>query len=96
MLSSSLVTSIIWFPKMSRGNRNANDVDSGKLVFEFASPEAAAHFKSWLCESGEQDYWNWMEVREEEEDSDITGCDFDYWSGDVVKVKCGRITKKNP
>lgn len=66
------------------------DTKSNRLVFEFDSPEAANHFKHWLCGAGEQDYWNWMEYREEEEDGDITGRDFDYWNGELIKVKCGR------
>lgn len=64
---------------------------SNKLTFVFSSPEAANHFKTWLCESGEQQYWEWMEYRESEEDGDITALDFDYWTGtDEIPAKCGR------
>ena len=48
------------------------------LVIKFASKEAADHFASWLCGSGEQQYWQWMECREEEEDGDITATSFHY------------------
>ena len=65
-------------------------VEGNNLTFEFDNPKAAQHFKIWLCEAGEQDYWTWMECREQEEEGDITGLDFDYWNGDMVKVKCGR------
>ncbi len=48
------------------------------LIIRFASDEAADHFASWLCESGEQSYWDWMQVREEEEPGDITALSFGY------------------
>ena len=49
-----------------------------KLVIEFDSPEAREHFASWLCGAGEQDYWGWMECREQEEKGDITATQFHY------------------
>jgi hypothetical protein len=53
--------------------------DKTTITIEVANPEAARHFAVWLCESGEQDYWNWMEYREqEEEDDDITILSFHY------------------
>lgn len=52
---------------------------SVKLVIEFDNEEAAYHFGSWLCGSGEQNYWQWMEYREEEEEGDITAF-FEYHS----------------
>lgn len=48
------------------------------LVIKFASKEASDHFASWLCGSGEQQYWQWMECREDEEDGDITATSFHY------------------
>lgn len=68
------------------------EVDSSELVFKFDNPRAAHHFKVWLCEAGEQDYWGWMEYREEDEAGDITGREFDYWKGNTIEVKCGRQT----
>jgi hypothetical protein len=44
----------------------------------FANEEAAHHFAIWLCESGEQQYWEWMEYREREEKGDITAVSFHY------------------
>lgn len=50
-----------------------------KLTIEFDNQEAAHHFAIWLCESGEQQYWEWMGYREEdEEDGNITATSFDY------------------
>jgi len=49
-----------------------------KLTIEFANQKALRHFAVWLCESGEQAYWQWMEVREEEEEGDITATSFHY------------------
>lgn len=72
-----------------------------KVTFEFDNAEAADHFASWLCEQGEQDYWNWMEYRESEESGNITGTHFDYHSGCfdegadpeslLIPVSCGRL-----
>lgn len=48
------------------------------LVIRFASAKAARHFALWLCESGEQGYWQWMECREREEPGNITARAFHY------------------
>lgn len=48
------------------------------LQIKFANEAAAAHFALWLCESGEQQYWDWMEYRESEEEGDITATSFHY------------------
>ncbi len=49
------------------------------ITIQFANEKAAEGFAIWLCESGEQDYWNWMEVQEEdEEEGDITAISFHY------------------
>lgn len=55
-----------------------NDSKETTLKIVFANEEVAMHFASWLCGSGEQQYWRWMEYREEEEDGDITAIDFEY------------------
>ena len=49
-----------------------------KLTIEFDSPEAARYFALWLCESGEQQYWQCMEVLEEGEEGNITATSFHY------------------
>ena len=36
------------------------------LTIEFPNQESATAFASWLCNSGEQSYWEWMEYRNEE------------------------------
>lgn len=51
-----------------------------RLTFEFDNFESAEHFAYWLDGSGEQDYWQWMKYREQEEDGDIT-VSFDYHKG---------------
>lgn len=54
---------------------------SNDITVKFATKEAAHHFALWLCESGEQSYWDWMRYREEEEESatgDITAVSFHY------------------
>jgi len=56
------------------------------LQIKFANEAAAAHFALWLCEGGEQDYWDWMEYREREEEGDITAIEFDY-HGEEDKTK---------
>lgn len=48
------------------------------LIIKFANKKAAHHFASWLCESGEQHYWNWMEYRENEKVGNITATEFHY------------------
>lgn len=75
-----------------RGSKPLKEGVGTELTFKFATPEAAAHFKSWLDGSGEQSYWDWMRDREDEEKGvNITGLRFDYHSGSVVDVKTGRI-----
>jgi len=80
-----------------------------KLTIEFDSKEAAKHFASWLCGSGEQSYWIWMESREEEEKGNITATTFDYWNTQTnedgtkkygkfmedttIRTVCGRLKK---
>jgi hypothetical protein len=56
------------------------------ISIRFANAKAAHHFAVWLCEAGEQDYWQWMEIREEEEEGDITAVIFDY-HGEEDKTK---------
>ena len=37
--------------------------DVPELLIRFPSVAAASAFKFWLCNSGEQAYWDWMEFR---------------------------------
>lgn len=48
-----------------------------KLTFDFPTPAARGEFITWLCESGEQSFWQWCEVDQEERPA-VT---FDYWNG---------------
>ena len=73
------------------------NVTSKELVFKFDNAKMAEHFKIWLCEQGEQDYWIWMEYREQEEEGIITAYDFDYWKGNTIIAAYGREQDgKNP
>lgn len=49
-----------------------------KLTIEFDSQSCLEHFASWLCNSGEAQYWEWMEYREQEESGNITATQFHY------------------
>lgn len=63
-----------------------------KVEINFSNRKAAEHFMSWLSGKGEQDYWNWMEYREEEEPGPITATSFDYDQRKlVIKTECGRL-----
>ena len=73
-----------------------------EITFKFDNEDAAQHFLLWLCESGEQDYWMWMEYREQEEDGQITVLSFDYHGGlsgydnfgkHPIVATCGRMSK---
>ncbi len=57
------------------------------LKIEFANQKALKHFASWLCGSGEQQYWDWMESQEQVEIGDITAVDFDYHNEDKSKAQ---------
>lgn len=73
------------------------------VTIEFSNEAAAKHFASWLCGSGEQQYWDWMEIREsemdEDDEGDITAINFDYHSlndnkfGVKIKTECGRLNR---
>jgi len=70
-----------------------------KIIFD--NVNAADHYLHWLCGQGEQDYWLWMEYREQEEDGDITATRFDYFNGTktfakdlTILARCSRLDKK--
>jgi hypothetical protein len=49
------------------------------ITIEFDNRRAAHHFAAWLCGSGEQEYWQWQEYREQDEDKgNITAVEFHY------------------
>jgi hypothetical protein len=45
-------------------------------VFRFETQEQRDAFVTWLCERGEQDYWQWMASDPEKEANTV---DFNYW-----------------
>lgn len=51
------------------------------LKIEFSNRKAMEHFARWLCGSGEQEYWTWMECQESNEPDakDITATRFEYF-----------------
>ena len=65
-----------------------------KITIEFESDEAAMYFARWLCDAGEQNYWDWMGYRESEDHRVVS---FDYWGGDdgqfmhdwTIRTECG-------
>ena len=61
------------------------------LKITFDSDAAREHFRIWLCGQGEQDYWMWMECREQEEEGNITATRFDYSLKDMISTECGRM-----
>lgn len=75
------------------------------LSIEFDNDEALHHFAIWLSEQGEQDYWQWMEYREDVEDGDITAIKFNYHAGrrhpvdatflsdNTIRTTAGRMDK---
>ena len=68
--------------------------DKIDVKISFANKKAAKHFIIWLCEQGEQDYWTWMEYREQEEDGKITATKFDYDMKNLtVETTVGRLDK---
>lgn len=63
------------------------DTDKKTLTFNFDSVEDANIFKSWLCGSGEQDFWMWEECRLQEADQDASKLSkFDYWNKEDTAV----------
>jgi hypothetical protein len=48
------------------------------LTIEFDNQEALKHFALWLCESGEQAYWDWMREVEYQEDGNVSATSFSY------------------
>jgi hypothetical protein len=70
-----------------------------KIIIEYDSEEerhAGEHFLHWLCGQGEQDYWLWMEYREQENvDGKITLTSFHYnFEKLFAKPKIGRLDER--
>lgn len=65
------------------------------VTIKFKTKEAAEDFSSWLCEAGEQDYFQWAEIRESEDPDLKTAQEFNYGKADkkgniVVTTEEGR------
>lgn len=75
-----------------------SDIKCNKdLVIKFENDAAATAFAVWLCEQGEQYYWEWME-RSEEDDScpNLTALSFNYHDADGnISTKCGRLDTRD-
>jgi hypothetical protein len=72
-------------------------MNNSVVTINFDSPHAAKHFASWLSGQGEQDYWIWMEEREQETSDVITARRFDFdWKSDnpVITAPCERMDKE--
>ncbi len=67
---------------------NNREVSDSDLIIKFPNKEAADFFASWLCNSGEQNYWEYMTYREEEfpNEKNITAISFHY-HGEEDKTK---------
>ena len=66
-----------------------------QVKINFDNDKVAKHFMNWLSGQGEQDYWLWMECREQEEASDITATNFDNELKTLnVNTHCSRLDKK--
>ena len=69
------------------------------ITIKFENEKAALHFAHWLCGQGEQNYWTWMEYREQEEAGDITAREFVYHKDNEfvpdgeINVVLGRISE---
>lgn len=72
-----------------------------QLVMDFDNEDALKHFALWLCEAGEQDYWEWMKARELEQGGHITAVQFHYHEGgsfianNKITAECGRLDSED-
>lgn len=64
------------------------------VTINFANAKAAKHFVAWLDGQGEQNYWVWMECREQEEKGDITATHFAYDRSLNVETTVSRLDRR--
>lgn len=71
-------------------------MNNSTVKIEFINHDAARYFINWLSGQGEQDYWEWMQYREEESDEEaMTATQFGYSSDELtVTTICSRLDKK--
>lgn len=73
-------------------NSKWDEKNSIKIFFN--NHKAVQHFMSWLDNQGEQDYWMWMEEREQKEGGNITAVRFEYDHKMLaIFAHCSRIDK---
>jgi len=60
------------------------------LTFKFSSKKSRDAFATWICNCGEQDYWNYCQPEGEPWDSHGQAVNFDYWSnrGEYNHLQC--------
>lgn len=61
---------------------NKRLADENDLIIKFPTREDALEFASWLCNSGEQDFWNYQD---ESVDDIRPTLNFDYHNEDRTK-----------
>lgn len=57
-----------------------------EITIRFPSSADALSFKEWLCNSGEQRYWDWQDNAQER------AVEFDYWVGKSI-IDASRISE---
>lgn len=57
------------------------------VKIRFHSQQAGDNFVSWLCESGEQEYWKYMECQDMEEAGEDGVVIFHYDGSDPLEVR---------
>ena len=90
-IKEKLIVRSVWKGlKMTNKKSIAKSYD---VSISFSNKKAAKGFMEWLCDIGEQDYWESQKYREEDEDTkDITALIFDYnFNKLTVKTECGRL-----
>lgn len=89
-------------PYIKKENLKSVKSTESKIVLKFDNDKAAKHFATWLCEAGEQNYWQWMECAEEKDSGDITAIKFNYHGenesnkfmlDNIIRTVCGRLSK---
>lgn len=59
------------------------------VKISFDNEKTARHFVAWLCNAGEQDYWEWMKHREKEDpEGEFTATfRYDFDESDDLKLE---------
>lgn len=74
------------------GKHKQNNDAPGIVKVRFNNDKAGQMFISWLSQSGENDYWEYMKSMELEEKGHITATKFTYSLNQLtVNTECGRL-----